>query len=54
LTKFTKFSISEKRKMALLAAKVFGVCYNKHSISDGEKKAKFKILGKIFLKVCTF
>jgi len=30
------------------------IYYNKHSTLDGEKMAKFEILGKISQKVCTF
>jgi len=29
-------------------------CDQKHSISDGEKMAKFRIFGKIFDEICTF
>jgi len=41
--------------MALMREKYLEpIHHNKHSISNGEKVAKFEILGKVFKKTCTF
>jgi len=59
LTKFDEiyyiFTFLTKKNGILAAKLLFGAIYhNKHSISDGEKMAKFEILDEIFQKVCTF